>query len=357
MKSDFTYHRLGKLLLINAIIALVFCIIASPPFEATAIWIRTFFLDYFTYAFLISSLLSGGINRLIEFSSRRFSWLDAPFKRLVFDLVAVIAYSFVMSFIITAVYSLFVWKFGTVDNMGWMKLVKSTIFPVLIALGFTFFFTSRSFLSEWKYAALETEKMKTERLAGQYQGLKDQLNPHFLFNSLNVLSNLVYEDADKSNEFIQKLSNIYRYVLDVQYERLIDLDKEITFAKSYLDLQKLRFGEKLQYEIKIEEGLERSIPPLSLQLLLENAVKHNIATSASPLKIEIFTPDNTYALPYGRRLVVRNNLQKRDSPGIESGIGLKNIKERYRFFTERKIEISEADNTFSVSIPLIESES
>ena len=348
MISEFTYHRLGRFLLINALIALVICIIASPPFEATAIWIQEFFIYYFSYAFLVSSLLSGGINRLIEFSSRRFSWLDAPFKRLVFDLVAVVAYSFIMSFIITAVFAIFVWNYGTIDNMDWSGLLKSTIFPILIALGFTFFFTSRSFLSEWKYAALEAEKMKTERLAGQYQSLKDQLNPHFLFNSLNVLSNLVYEDADKSNEFIQKLSNIYRYVLDVQDERLIDLDKEISFAKSYLELQKVRFGEKLLYDINVEETFGLSIPPLSLQLLLENAVKHNIATSTSPLKIEIFSTDNT--------LVVRNNLQKRDSPGIESGIGLKNISERYRFLTDREVEIAEADDMFSVSIPLIESE-
>lgn len=348
MKSTFTYHRIGKFLLINALIALVICIIAIPKFEATGIWIKTFFFDYFLYSFLVSSFLSGGINRLIEFSSSHFSWLDAPFKRLVFDLAAVIVYSFVVSFIVTAFFSFFVWTFSTIDDFDWVGIVKSTVFPVLIALGFTFFFTSRSFLFEWKIAAVEAEKMKTERLAGQYQSLKDQLNPHFLFNSLNVLSNLVYEDPDKSNTFIEKLAGIYRYVLDVQDKKLVNLNEELKFAKNYLELQQVRFGDKLRYEIKVDNPADFLIPPLSLQLLLENAVKHNTATAKSPLLIEV--------LKSGNALTIRNNLQKRDFTGEISGIGLNNITERYRFFTDEAVDISEKDDFFSVSIPLLTSQ-
>lgn len=348
MKPAFTYHRIGKFLLINAIIALVICILASPKFEATGIWIKTFFLDYFLYSFFVSSFLSGGINRLIEFSSSHFSWLDAPFKRLIFDLAAVIAYSFVVSFVVTAFFSLFVWGFSTIDDFDWMGIVKSTVFPILIALAITFFFTSRAFLFEWKIAAVEAEKMKNERLAGQYQSLKDQLNPHFLFNSLNVLSNLVYEDPDKSNAFIEKLASVYRYVLDIQDEKLVDLNKELKFATDYLELQTIRFGDKLQYEIDVDNPADFVIPPLSLQLLLENAVKHNTATAKSPLRIEI--------VKSGGRLIVRNNLQKRHSPGEISGIGLNNITERYRFFTDEEVQISEEEGSFSVSIPLLKSE-
>src|SRR5690554_1181787 len=299
MHPIYNYQQFGKFLLLNIIIALVICIIGAPTFEATTVWFKSFFLDYFLYSFLVSCVLSGGISGLIQFSSKKFSWLDAPLKRLVFDLVVVIAYTFVVSFILSTIFGLFIWNVFVIDDINWTFLLKSTILPIFIALGFTFFFTSRSFLFEWKTAAIEAEKMKNERLAGQYQSLKDQLNPHFLFNSLNVLSNLIYEDADKANEFLQKLSNIYRYVLDVQDKSLIKLEKEMGFANSYLALQKLRFGEKLQYEIKIDDSRDKSIPPLSLQLLLENAVKHNIATTEYPLKIEIFTTDN--------QLVVRNN--------------------------------------------------
>src|SRR5690606_29072953 len=105
------------------------------------------------------------------------------------DLLLVIIYSFVVSFILSAFFGLFIWKYLSIDNMNWGSVVANTRLPILIALGFTFFFTSRAFLFEWKLAAVEAEKMKTDRLAGQYQSLKDQLNPHFLFNSLNVLSN------------------------------------------------------------------------------------------------------------------------------------------------------------------------
>jgi len=348
MKSEFTYHRFGRFLLINALIALVVCVLLSPPFEATGVWIKTFFLDYFLYAFLVAALLSGGINILIEFSAKHFSWIETPFKRLVFDLTAVVVYSFVVSFILAGVFAVFVWDYMAIDNINWGRLAKSTKLPILIALGFTFFFTSQAFLFEWKTAAIETEKMKNERLAGQYQSLKDQLNPHFLFNSLNVLSNLVYEDADRANEFIEKLSNIYRYVLDVQDERLVSLVKELNFARSYLELQKVRFGDKLIYDIHVNETPGVSLPPLSLQLVLENAVKHNAATTGSPLKIEIFTEQN--------QLVVRNNLQKRPLPERESGIGLKNISERYRFLTDSEVEICEENGLFSVSLPLIKSE-
>ncbi|NEN22686.1 histidine kinase [Cryomorpha ignava] len=348
MKQVYSYRRFARFLLTNVLLALVICLYFSPGFEATTIWIKTFLLDYFLYSFLVAALLSGGINLLIEFSGRQFSWLEAPFKRLVLDLTLVVTYSFVVSFILSTIFALFVWKYLTIDSMNWGGLVRSTRLPILIALGFTFFFTSRAFFFEWRQAAIESEKMKTERLAGQYQSLKDQLNPHFLFNSLNVLSNLVYEDADKSNAFIEKLSGIYRYVLDVQDERIVSLNDELKFAKNYLELQKIRFGDKLRYEIEVDTSVNLLIPPLSLQLLLENAVKHNTATAKSPLLIEVVKSDN--------RLMVRNNLQKRDFPGEVSGIGLNNITERYRFFTDEEVEISEKDGYFSVSIPLLNSE-
>src|SRR5690606_13274195 len=158
------------------------------------------------------------------------------------------------SFLLSLIFGFFIWKNLSINDMSWSWVVSSTTLPILISLGFTFFFTSRSFLLEWKQAAIEFEKMKNERLAGQYQSLKDQLNPHFLFNSLNVLSNLVYEDADKANNFIEKLANVYRYVLEVQDERLVILTDELKFARNYLELQKLRFGDRLQYKAEIVDA-------------------------------------------------------------------------------------------------------
>src|SRR5690606_31960409 len=126
-----------------------------------------------------------------------------------------------------------------------------------------------------------------EGLKGQYQSLKDQLNPHFLFNSLNVLSNLVFEDATKSSKFIQQLSKIYRYVLEVHQEELVSLERELAFAENYLSLQKIRFEDALNFKMEVELGDNYYLPPLSLQLLLENAIKHNIVSRDKPLEIII----------------------------------------------------------------------
>jgi len=144
------------------------------------------------------------------------------------------------------------------------------------------------------------------------------------------------------------LASVYRYVLDVQDERLVYLDRELKFAFSYLELQKVRFGSKLEYNLDVKKGTKFSIPPLSLQLLLENAVKHNIATSEAPLQIEIYIE--------GKRLIVKNNLQLRPQSKEISGIGLENIKKRYSYFTTEEVIIRNENGVFSVSIPLIESE-
>ncbi len=347
MEAAFNYKKTGKFILVNAVIAFIISMFLCGGYEGDN-WVQRFILECFLYSFIISSLLSGGINILIEYSQKKFSWLDMPVRRLLFDLLLVVSYSFVVTFITAFVFTIYVWEFYTLDTVVWSDITESTKFPIVIALGITFFFTSLSFLSEWRVAAVQTEQMKNERLAGQYQSLKDQLNPHFLFNSLNVLSNLVYEDADKSSQFIEKLSSVYRYVLEVQYERLVDLNRELRFALSYFELQKVRFGEKLKYKVNVEKDSDFLIPPLSLQLLLENAVKHNVATTEAPLEIVIYKE--------GNRLVVENNLQLRPKGVESSGIGLENIKKRYSYFTKEAIIIRNENGLFYVSIPLIKAE-
>ncbi len=302
--------------------------------------------DDWLYSFLISSLLSGGITLIIRFSDQKFPWLEKPVQRFFFDLLAVIVYSFIVSFILGTLFALFIWDYFTFDNIGWSDIAESTKLPTYIALGITVFFTSRAFLIEWKQAAIEAEQIKREHLAGQYQSLKNQLNPHFLFNSLNVLSNLVYEDADQSNAFIEKLSAIYRYVLDVQNEELIDLDDEVAFAQKYMELQAIRFGKKFHFAFEVKDSKKYCIPPLTLQLLIENAFKHNIAIKESPLDIFVIQNDD--------RLIVKNTLQRRNVESAESGIGLENIKKRCAFFTDREVIVKEENGFFVVDVPLIQ---
>lgn len=337
-------RKIWPFIKINLIIALVLSVFFCPGCFTSieGLWS---IVDDFIYSFIISMLLSGGISQIVLFTGRKFPWLESPGKRFLADFIGVVVYSFIVAFILASVFSLLVWNYFTLTTFDAGKIVETTLKPIYIALGITAFFTSRSFLVEWKRAAIETEKMKNERLASKYQGLKDQLNPHFLFNSLNVLSNLVYEDADKANTFIEQLSRIYRYVLEVQNEEYVPLEKELVFAQSYMELQKTRFGDKFQFQVNIRDADIYGLVPLSLQLLLENAFKHNVATRENPLCIKINQDKDI--------LLVENNLQKRNSEGNGTGVGLNNINERSKMLMGREVEIIESDGFFRVKIPLI----
>jgi sensor histidine kinase YesM len=342
--NPFGTKKIGRFLLINLLLALGIQLAICPACftDFSIFWAN---VDDLVYSFLLSSFLSGGIGFIIGKADKHFPWLDAPFSRLVFDILVVTAYTFIVSFALATVFSIFVWDNFKFEEIGWEDLAASTKLPIGIALVITLFLTSRSFLMEWRQAAIVAEQMRSERLAWQYQSLKDQLNPHFLFNSLNVLSNLVYENPDQANAFIEKLSKIYRYVLDVQYEEIVPLDQELAFAKNYLELQELRFGTKLSYVIKVNESVKYALPPLTLQLLLENAIKHNTATKDKPLIISITQENN--------QLKVTNTFNPRATEPEESGIGLKNIKERYGFLTDREVVIEKNEALFEVNLPLL----
>ncbi|WP_254423456.1 sensor histidine kinase [Algoriphagus sp. A40] len=300
----------------------------------------------FIFSFCVSVVLSWGGSRVEHFLDPRVSWVHTPVKRLLFTTALYLAYAFVGCFIIVFVYSWVIDQY-TLDQIPWKHIFRFSLTPMYIALVFMAIFTTRSWLIEWRKSAIEAEQLRSEKLASQYQSLKDQLNPHFLFNSLNVLSNLVYEDADKSAAFIQKLSKIYRYVLEVQQEELVSLTKELDFARNYLELQKIRFEENLSFSIKIQTEKGYFIPPLSLQLLLENAIKHNVASQDNPLFIHI--------LQKGNELWVSNSFQPKSGQTEPStGVGLNNIKMRYQLLSDRQIQVIQDENEFLVRLPLLE---
>lgn len=303
----------------------------------------------FLFSFTVSMALSWGGSRIQEYFDPRISWIHEPVKRLLVTVFTYMAYSFVVSFVIVYFYFFFENSFS-LDSIPWKRILDFTTIPMTIALAFMAIFTTRSWLFEWRKSAIEAEQLRTEKIASQYQSLKDQLNPHFLFNSLNVLSSLVYEDADKSAAFILKLSKIYRYVLEVQKDEVVDLKKELDFAENYLDLQKIRFGENLQFSIQVNSMKGYYLPPLSLQLLLENAIKHNIASQKDPLFIHILQKEN--------ELWVSNTFQPKSSQTESStGVGLENIRLRYQFLSSKNIEVSQSANEFIVRLPLLMVES
>jgi len=197
----------------------------------------------------------------------------------------------------------------------------------------------------WSEAVDRVQKLREEKLIFQYETLKSQVNPHFLFNSLNSLLSLVRSEPELSEKFVQKLSSIYRYTLENREKELVPLSAELDFVNDYFYLQKIRDDEKIELKTELNISNNALILPVSLQLLVENALKHNTSTRKQPLEIVIHNEGID-------KLVVRNNLQVKTQLADSSKIGLKNLNERCRLILNREIEILQTDEEFVVKIPV-----
>lgn len=218
-----------------------------------------------------------------------------------------------------------------------------TLFPTLIRL-------SVHLLKKWRFSLAEIERFKKENAEFRFDMLKNQVNPHFLFNSLNTLSGLVYQDADQASEYTRQMAKVYRYLLDNREKETVLLSEELQFLESFKYLLELRFSNRLIFKMDITLDVNNFlIAPISLQLLVENAVKHNIFSQKRQLSIEIFNEGSNY-------LVVQNNLQLKETPENSTQIGLKNIKNRYAYLTDKPVIITQSEDYFTVKIPLIQTE-
>ena len=201
---------------------------------------------------------------------------------------------------------------------------------------------------EWRQAAIDVERLKSENLKSKFESLKSQVNPHFLFNSLNALSSLVYSDQDKATDFIQKLSEVYRYVLDHQNDEVVSLSEELDFVKSYIYLNQIRFGKNLTVDYRNFDNISTAcmIPPVAVQMLVENCLKHNEVSKECPLNIELKLERDS--------LTVTNNLNPLTVPKQDAGgLGLSNIKARFGMMSDKEVRIEKTDSTFAVVLPLL----
>lgn len=198
-----------------------------------------------------------------------------------------------------------------------------------------------------KKSIAEKEQLEKANVQSQLEILKNQIKPHFLFNSLNTLATLIPEDANQSVKYVESLAKVYRYILEIKDKKLISLNEELDCIAAYLFMLQIRFGDNLKVNIN-ETGFENKhhIVPLSIQLLIENAMKHNIISNKKPLFIKIEKGKNN-------NLIVSNNLQKKEQMMPSTGIGLDNINQRYQMISQKEIDVIVTDNKFSVSIPLI----
>ena len=248
------------------------------------------------FTFIIWVLLWRGNSMLTDYIDTKISWFKFPASRLAVGIFATIGYSLVAVIGTMMIFeNLFAFNFGS-------SFVYTIYFAISITIFISLILHSREFLLSWKKAALDAEAMQKESITAKYESLKSQVSPHFLFNSLNALTNLVYEDQDKAAKFIKQLSEVYRYVLDTRDKEVVPLEEERKFLNSYLFLQQIRFGEKLELNIQLD-GVKSMVAPLVLQMLVENAIKHNVISEENPLRIKIHM-DEGY-------IEVENNLQKK----------------------------------------------
>ncbi len=222
---------------------------------------------------------------------------------------------------------------GSLSRLIWIATTIATIFHVI------------ALIQHYQANKLKEQKEKIIQISTEHESLKSQIGPHFLFNSLNVLNGLIEENPDRAQEFVGELSLVYRYVLEQKDKALVSLEEEIDFSRTYMNLVQKRYEDGLEFEISenLPKGLQ--IVPLSLQILLENCIKHNRISSEEPLKVKVLV-ENDY-------LLIINNLQIKNQMHNSTGKGLQNIRDRYKSFTRKEVEISRTAEEFIVKIPLL----
>ncbi len=224
-----------------------------------------------------------------------------------------------------------------------LQLYSATLTVTLLCVSL---YEATYFFFRWKESELEREHLQKINVESQLESLRAQVNPHFLFNSLNTLTYLIPDDPEKATIFVQELSRVYRYILEIRDKRLVTLGEELDFLDAYLFLLNERFGENLRVSISVQdEDREALVLPLSMQLLFENAIKHNIISSTKPLHISLRT--------FQDKLEVRNNLQRKHNKRPGTRVGLQNIRDRYAFYTHQRVKVKEDQTDFVVSLPLL----
>lgn len=258
--------------------------------------------------------------------------------------LSVLAGVIIGSFVTIIAGTLMPYEDGLVKNIINNSLITSVINIIIITVIEAIVWFKRS-----QQSLVRAEKLERENSQIRYETLKSQLNPHFLFNSLNILSSLIKKDSDKAQNFVDEFSSVYRYTLDVIEKPVVELREEIDFAKSFLFLQKIRFDNAVDMEINVDASkLNYSVPPLAAQTLLENAFKHNKASVDNPLKIKIYNEDDV--------LVVINNIQPKIKGDDSKGVGLNNLRKRYELLGEKLPQFSITEKEYIAKIPLIKPE-
>ena len=265
-------------------------------------------------------------------------------KRIGIGIFGSLIITIIGLFLLRAITS--VWYGSTFGEFITNETWRNYTFGIWITLTIVIIFHVIYFYNKYQQKKIKEQKLIAGTASAKFDALKNQLDPHFLFNSLNVLTSLIEENPESAQKFTTSLSKVYRYVLEQKNKDLVTVNEELQFAKTYMSLLKMRFEDSIIFDMPIEASdPESKVVPLSLQLLLENAVKHNTVTSSKPLHIKIYERDGI--------LVVENNLQQKQILNKSSGVGLSNITQRYQLLTNRKVHINQEADRFAVAIPML----
>jgi two-component system, LytTR family, sensor kinase len=331
-------YRVFFKVLIAFAIALLFKFIFAPP-------TGLFGADLILITVVILILWEG--NTLIDkWLNTMYSWIKSPQKRVVAQAVSFTLFTSLILFLLMFTLHQMRISDGPLEDRRGPGLNEVFIPALLFALALIAIYISVNFFNAWKNSLLEVEKYKTRHTEAQLQNLKNQLNPHFLFNNLSVLTSLIYQNQEKAADFVNELSRVYRYVLDNKDTELISLKEELDFLDHYIYLLKIRFGKAVSFSVNIEEKYMRNyLPPMCLQMLVENTIQHNEASQANPLQVAVYTKDDA--------VVVENNIQPRSDKAESTRSGLANIQSRYTYYTDKKVGISGEGAVFKVTLPLM----
>lgn len=282
---------------------------------------------------------------IISLLNKRLPWSSRLIERLSVQFLSTLVISVVVAVLITLLAH---WLDSYQEPLREV-IVTNILIVTVVNIILVIFLEAWLFSSESARARKHAEDLAKELSQVKFQVLKSQMNPHFMFNSLNVLSALIDDDKERAQDFLEEFSSIYRYVLESIDQNLVSVKEELAFARSYLYLQQIRYGQGLQVDVKIPAShLAYFLPPLSLQVLLENAMKHNRISQTQPLTIELYTNDTM--------LLVRNNLQPKDTSGVSTGIGQSNLTKRYELLEVELPQFWIEANYYMAQIPLLKSD-
>ncbi len=302
-------------------------------------------LQKFGMYLMYSAVLGTANVWVVEKLEQRFSWKTEPKKRAIYGVVGAVIITMFSLLLLRLITVLVIYQ-KTWDYFLAHERAGIYIYSFLITMFIVLVFYVIHFYRVITKQAITEHKTIAKTEIAKYETLKSQIDPHFLFNSLNVLTSLIEENPQQAEKFTTKLSKVYRYVLEQKEKTLVPLQEEIDFAEVYMELLKMRFEDSIQFEIPNSfSNADFKIAPLSLQILLENAVKHNAISADKPLKVKIVEQNG--------QLVVTNNFNKKNTLKKGTGIGLHNIIDRYALLTRKQLEILKTEDNFIVKLPLL----